>query len=171
MPIDQNIRLTVDVVLLNISQETPQFLLIQRKDGSWALPGGFVDDNEALKVAAKRELEEETSLKIDQLFQFFTFGDDVNRDPRGHTVSVAHWTITDEPLSSATANSDAQATKWVNWNEIPPLAFDHNYILTIFLQKLQHILEYHLPEFYWIDNHFHAEKIAQLKKNIPLLVK
>lgn len=43
-----------------------QLLLIQRRNspckGMWALPGGFVDENESLDTAAARELQEETSV-------------------------------------------------------------------------------------------------------------
>ena len=56
--------LTVDTVLVT-SESHPKVLLIQRdhepNTGSWALSGGFVNENEPLEAAAERELEEETS--------------------------------------------------------------------------------------------------------------
>lgn len=56
--------LTVDTVLVT-SESRPKVLLIQRdhepNTGSWALSGGFVNENEPLETAAERELEEETS--------------------------------------------------------------------------------------------------------------
>jgi 8-oxo-dGTP diphosphatase len=87
--------LTVDAVIVAKEAAVPQLLLIQRKidpfKDAWALPGGFVNENESLDVAAARELEEETSVspKDVNLVQVGTFGDK-GRDPRGWTVTVAY---------------------------------------------------------------------------------
>ena len=43
----------------------------------------FVDENEDLEVAAKRELQEETQIKINHLEQLKAFGKPY-RDPRSH---------------------------------------------------------------------------------------
>ena len=55
------IFVTVDAVILRKSADY-ELLLIKRKNepfkDCWALPGGFVDENEDLKAAAIRELEE-----------------------------------------------------------------------------------------------------------------
>jgi 8-oxo-dGTP diphosphatase len=73
-------------------------LLIRRRaepfKGCWALPGGFVNENEALDRAAARELHEETGLVVNpaKLEQLGAFGDP-GRDPRGHTVTVAFVTF------------------------------------------------------------------------------
>jgi 8-oxo-dGTP diphosphatase len=71
-------------------------LLIRRREepfkGRWALPGGFVNENESLERAAARELYEETGLSGVRLEQLGAFGDP-GRDPRGHTVTVAFVTF------------------------------------------------------------------------------
>lgn len=60
---------------------------MQRKhepfEGSWALPGGFVDEMEPLDAAAARELQEETSVDPASvpLQQVGAFGEP-GRDPR-----------------------------------------------------------------------------------------
>jgi ADP-ribose pyrophosphatase YjhB (NUDIX family) len=91
---------TVDTCIISAPQggEGSKVLLIQRKHdpfaGSWALPGGFVDEGESLQAAAARELQEETS--IDQsatsLTQVGAYGDP-GRDPRGWTITVAYCAI------------------------------------------------------------------------------
>ena len=69
-----------------------ELLLIKRKNEPfkdfWALPGGFVNENEDLEVAAIRELFEETRIKITKLEQLKAFGKPL-RDPRNHVVSIA----------------------------------------------------------------------------------
>ena len=104
---------TVDIILFKKTNIT-EALLIQRKNepfkNSWAFPGGFVDKNEPLENAAKRELREETSIKNIELKQFQCFGDP-GRDPRGHTVSIVFygWVKSDV---NALAGDDAADAKW-----------------------------------------------------------
>jgi 8-oxo-dGTP diphosphatase len=124
------IFVTVDAVIVKKSTDN-QLLLIKRKNepykDCWALPGGFVDENEDLEVAAKRELEEETQVKIDSLQQFGTFGKPF-RDPRGHMISVAYFGEVPEN-TIAIASDDAKEVAWFAINELPNLAFDHQEII------------------------------------------
>lgn len=87
---------TADVVAFTLRGDDLAVLLIKRKadpfEGHWALPGGFVNENESLERAAARELYEETGLTGVRLEQIGAFGDP-GRDPRGHTVTVAFMTF------------------------------------------------------------------------------
>jgi len=105
---------TCDVVVFTMRGDDLAVLLIRRKDapfkGHWALPGGFVDENEALERAALRELEEETGLGGVKLEQLGAYGDP-GRDPRGHTITVAWLTyLAAEP--KITAGDDAAEAEW-----------------------------------------------------------
>ena len=123
--------LTVDIIIFRLSENNPEALLIKRGNepykGQWALPGGFVDKDESLELAAARELEEETSLKGILLTQMHSFGNP-GRDPRGHTVSVVYVGYLPDGLTSK-AGDDAAEAEWFNVNNLPELAFDHAEIL------------------------------------------
>ena len=118
---------TVDIIIFRMSGNEPEVLLIKRGNepykGKWALPGGFVDQDEPLEAAAARELKEETGLSGILLTQMHTFGNP-GRDPRGHTVSVIY--VGYLPVgANARPGDDATEIGWFNLKTLPELAFDH----------------------------------------------
>lgn len=128
----QNIAVTVDAVIFYRKVNSLYVLLIKRKNepflDQWALPGGFLEENEPMEEGAKRELEEETGLKLKKLQQVGAFGTP-GRDPRGRTISIAFVGLIDaEPKLKA--NDDALEVKWFNLNDLPDLAFDHRGIIS-----------------------------------------
>lgn len=129
------IFVTVDVVL--VKPNLKQLLLIKRKNepfkDCWALPGGFVDENEDLEVAAKRELEEETQVKVNSLEQIRAYGKPF-RDPRSHVVSIAYFGEVND-TTTAKASDDAKEVNWFLINDLPQLAFDHQDIISDALKK------------------------------------
>ncbi len=134
----QNILVTVDAVVFYKNGPDLQVLLVKRKHepftGMWALPGGFVEDDEELEVAALRELEEETGLKLVAMAQLHTFGK-VGRDSRGRTVSVVYYAVVDTKVSVAGAD-DAEEAAWLNITDIKALAFDHKQILEFAMEVI-----------------------------------
>lgn len=127
----QNISVTTDCVIFFRNDQESKVLLVKRKKDpfkdKWALPGGFLEDEEPLKHGAKRELEEETGLKIPNLKQLHTFGTP-GRDPRGRTISITFWGEVDSE-EKVKGNDDAAEAGWFNLNDLPELAFDHSEIL------------------------------------------
>lgn len=124
--------LTVDIVLLRSWNAGIEVLLIERGHppfaGHWALPGGFVGENEPLEDAARRELHEETGVEAVHLHQLAAFGDP-GRDPRGWTVSVIFWAYLAHDAPIVRAGDDAADARWWPLNALPPLAFDHEEIM------------------------------------------
>jgi 8-oxo-dGTP diphosphatase len=123
--------LTVDNVILSKENNEWQVLLIQRKNepfkNSWALPGGFVDDNEIIEKAALRELSEETGITGISL-EFLCYFDDPIRDPRERTISMAFVGIVNINIEIKAA-SDAKKAEWFKIDLLPKLAFDHAKII------------------------------------------
>lgn len=105
---------TCDVVVFTMRADDLAVLLVQRKDepfkGRWALPGGYVNENESLERAAARELAEETGVSGAKLEQLAAFGDP-GRDPRGHTITIAYVTFL-VAEAKITPGDDAAAAEW-----------------------------------------------------------
>lgn len=140
-----NIQLAVDAIVFGYQHGQLFVALVRRKyppfEGSWALPGGFVLENESLEQAVERELLEETAIHIRYLEQLYTFGE-VGRDPRQRIVSVAYFGLVRPSDFSIQAATDAAEVGWFDVSALPPLAFDHGQILETALRRLRAKLTY-----------------------------
>lgn len=146
MKLEQNIKIAVDAIVFGYADNNLNVLLIKQKFGElknqWALVGGFVKDNETLKDAVNRELKEEAGIKVNYLEQLYTFGDNVERDPRFRVVSVAYFALVNSTKLVLTADSDAEEARWFPITDLPKLAFDHKEIIQSASLRLKNKLTY-----------------------------
>ncbi len=160
------IRVAIDAVVFAYQDAQLRVALIQNAAHQHALPGGFVRDGEGLREAVERELLEEVGLNVNYLEQLFTYGDDVSRDPRGQVITVAYWALVRPSAVISAASSDASHAKWTALNEVPPLAFDHNQIVTDALARLRAKLSYRPVGFDLLPAKFGFSELEQLYSTI-----
>ena len=141
---------TVDIVVLTLVDQRLHVLLVQRHGdpfaGAWALPGGFVKEDESLEDAADRELQEETGVEAaEHLEQLGAYGEP-DRDPRMRVVTVAYLAVL-RHVDGLRAGGDAADTALVPVADVlstrrRPLAFDHRRILEDAIARLSEQLEH-----------------------------
>jgi 8-oxo-dGTP diphosphatase len=160
-----SIRLTVDAVVFGYDSGNISVLLVKRKyepfQDAWALPGGFVLEDENLEQAVERELAEETGVKINYLEQLYTFGE-IERDPRGRVVSIAYFGLVKPNAFKLTASTDAKEANWFNIEKLPELAFDHKKILNIAIERLRGKITYEPIGFELLDKKFPFSDLEKL---------
>ncbi|PCE32479.1 bifunctional nicotinamide-nucleotide adenylyltransferase/Nudix hydroxylase [Burkholderia ubonensis] len=137
---------TVDAVVVH----SGHILLVRRRSepgrGLWALPGGFVNQDERLDTACIRELREETGLKLPEPVlrgslkdrQVF---DHPTRSLRGRTITHAClFNFPTGELPRVKGSDDADKARWVPLNEFAQMRSvmfeDHFDIAYHFLGKL-----------------------------------
>jgi 8-oxo-dGTP diphosphatase len=132
---------TADCVVITKEAE-PKVLLIQRGidpyKGCWAFPGGFMNMDETTEQCAIRELDEETGLKVNTIYQIGAYSK-VDRDPRGRTITVAYLAIVDGPVE-VTGQDDAAKVEWFPLSTLPKLAFDHDDIIQDAIKRYRQIV-------------------------------
>ena len=118
------IFVTVDAVVV----QSGHILLVKRKDtpgkGLWALPGGFVNQEESIREAVIRELVEETKIKLqdiilDKAITDIKVYDHPDRSQRGRTITHAFkFALRPGELPRIKGSSDAEKAQWFPLNEV-----------------------------------------------------
>lgn len=120
---------SVDAVVLRVGADGAEVLIHRRAAepfaGDWALPGVLLGAGERISDAAIRAAGKAgvSAAAVDGVGQLVVF-DEPHRDPRGPTLSISAWVAVRgfEP-------SDPETARWVSWEALQPLAFDHTRIL------------------------------------------
>ena len=156
--------LTVDIFIYN---ENHEFILIQRKnppfEGSWALPGGFVDYGEKTEDAAIREAKEETSIDIESV-KLFNVYSDPNRDPRERVVTIAYYALV--RMQEVKGGDDAAKAEWFALDKVPSLAFDHDLIRRVALKELRKQIHFEPIGFELLPEKFTIKELQLLYEAI-----
>ena len=130
---------TADIVVFLKDRGKTKLLLIKRGKepfkGSWVFPGGFLELDEELAAGAARELAEETHLTGVRLEQMHTFGG-CGRDPRGRVISVAFVGTVTPDNAIIKAGDDAAEAAWFDIDQLPKLAFDHDEVAKMAIEKM-----------------------------------
>ena len=160
-------KVAVDAIVFGYSKEDAvSVLLIQRKydpfKNAWAIPGGFVLEDESLEQAVHRELREETGISVNYLEQLYTFGEP-KRDPRQRIISVAYFgLVKTTQYQQLKASTDAENAKWFSIKKIPALAFDHKQILAAAIERLRTKIRYQPIGFELLDKKFPFSDLEKL---------
>ena len=164
-----NARVTTDVVIFTIRGQALKILLIRRGakpyKGRWALPGGFLHENEDIDDCARRELREETGVSGVYLEQLYTFGHP-KRDPRGRVVTIAYFALIPSDKIQLHAATDAAAVAWFSMDDLPRLAFDHAAILTMAHERLVAKLDYSTIAFQFMPEQFTLSDLQAVYETI-----
>lgn len=158
---------TTDCVIFGFDGERLQVLLVERGiepfKGRWAFPGGFLKMDETAEEGALRELKEETGLEGAYMEQFHTFSAP-ERDPRERVIAIAYYALV--KIQEVKGGDDAASARWFPLDEIPSLAFDHDYILRMATQRLREQIHFQPIGFELLPEKFTIKELQLLYEAI-----
>jgi len=185
---DQNLlnHISLDCVVFGFHDNQLKVLLIRRKYSKrWALPGGFVREDESIEVAATRVLQERTSLDDIFLKQFNVFSDperakgnqaeknladsegDFDKDWFNQRfISVGFYALVDFSKVEPKPDSISDLCDWKNLDEVDSLILDHNQILNKALETLRLQLNYQPLGYNLLPEKFTMPELQKLYETI-----
>jgi 8-oxo-dGTP diphosphatase len=187
-------QLSIDCVIFGY-QDMQLKVLVPKLDfvgDFWALPAGFVYQDEDIDVAADRILQERIGIKGIYLEQFRVFGkagrSNINflnkllelnpgkmkeiqaeKDFDWVTkrfVSIGYYALVDINKVIPQKNNLDQSINWYNINELPVMIMDHNLIVNEALNTLRIHLDDKLSAFKLLPDTFTMKEVQQLYETI-----
>lgn len=161
---------TTDIVIFTIEDDQLKVLLIKRAHepfkGKWALPGGFLLQNEPPEKAASRVLEGKAGISNIYTEQLYTFAGS-GRDPRGNIITISYFALAPIDKIKISESSKTQMPTFHPIKKLPKLAFDHGRIITYALKRLQAKLEYTNAAYSILSQYF---TFNQLQKTYEIIL-
>ena len=130
------------VVVNVIVFQDNKILLVKRAEnlpegGKWGLPGGFMDRDETLVDAARREVREETGYEINEVKLIRVI--DNPQSPREDRQNVTFIYSTNSAKKVAEGDEESSEVRWFTVDELPSekeFAYDHFAEIQRFLSHL-----------------------------------
>ncbi|MCF0054584.1 NrtR DNA-binding winged helix domain-containing protein [Dyadobacter sp. CY356] len=167
-PSEQNFiqQLSIDCVIFGYHQKQLQVLVnkLNFNGNFWALPGGFVFQNEDIDKAANRILQERTGISEIYLDQFYVFGNATRNnlnfidelialnphmsiDEKSNKVeyewftrrfiSIGYYALVDIRKVVPQKTDLDESIHWINIKDLPSMIIDHNDIVLKALESLR----------------------------------
>jgi len=180
-------HISLDCVVFGFhSNQLKVLVLRMKKSGEWALPGGFVREDESIEVAANRVLKVRTGLDEIFLRQFNVFSDPQRskRNPAvndlvlarmGHPdeswfnqrfISVGFYALVEFSQVQPHPDELSDICEWVNLDEIGNLMMDHNAILNKALETLRLQLTFQPIGYNLLPEKFTMSELRKLYETI-----
>ncbi|GAB3956345.1 NUDIX domain-containing protein [Spirosoma harenae] len=188
-------QLSIDCVIFGYQQKQLHVLVpkLNFRGNFWALPSGFIYQDEAIDQAARRILEQRTGIKDIYLEQFRVFGDarrtnlsflerliQLNEDKIGadqfnrkefdwitrRFVSIGYYALVDINNVVPQKTDIDEAIEWCPIKDLPTMIMDHNEMVGQALQTLQLNLDQKLIAFNLLPETFTMKEVQELYEAI-----
>ncbi|WP_435357976.1 NUDIX hydrolase [Emticicia sp. SJ17W-69] len=188
-------QISIDCVIFGYHDKQLKVLIpkLHFNGDFWALPSGFVNQDEDIDNAAERILQDRTGIKNIYLEQFYIFGKanrnsvdfinrliDLNIDLVGKNIniqkeydwfttrfiSVGYYALVDFAKVIPQKTELDESIEWYNINDLPPMIMDHNEIILKALETLRKNLDEKLTAFNLLPETFTMKEIQELYETI-----
>ncbi|MEA5137711.1 NUDIX hydrolase [Arcicella rigui] len=180
--------ISIDCVIFGFHDSQLKILLLNFKNTDWfAVPGGFIKENENLDEAAQRILEERTGLTNIYLEQFYVFGDKNRRSNEvlkalmlavdgkelspdhylmKRFLSIGYYALIDFTKATPSPDALSNTCEWYDIDTIPTLIYDHSEMVKKALSTLRFFLDEKLIGFNLLPEVFTMNDLQNLYETV-----
>ncbi|MER0439926.1 NUDIX domain-containing protein [Emticicia sp. W12TSBA100-4] len=188
-------QLSIDCVIFGYKEKELKVLVpkINLSKDLWALPGGFIQQDESIDEAAQRILQERTGLIDIFLEQYRVFGQTertnkevfdefssiknelLEQHPFSKSditwlskrfVSIGYYALVDINKVNPQKGDFDESIDWYNIKDLPNMIMDHNEMVTYALETLRQNLDHKLIGFNLLPETFTMKEVQELYEAI-----